>query len=112
MSPGMQMALTIITSVLASGGLWAFIQNAVIKHQENRSAVAEGVQCLLRYRIIAICKEQEDLGYCSEDDKTDLEHMYKAYANLGGNDVAHEYYDKVMALPHHAPTDNKTKKGN
>lgn len=99
MSPGEQIVITIITSVLASGGLWAFIQNIFLRRQESKSAIAVGVQCILRDRIIDLCKKYKDQGYCDADDKTNLEHMYKAYADLGGNDVAHAAYNVVINLP-------------
>lgn len=112
MSPGEQIVITIITSVLASGGLWAFIQNIFLRRQENKSALAVGVQCLLRDRIIDLSKKYIELGYCDSGDKTNLEHMYKAYANLGGNDVAHGYYDEVIDLPNHPPVNiDSNKKG-
>lgn len=99
MSPGEQMALTIISSVLASGGLWAFIQARLAR----KSAVAVALQCLLRDRILALEKEYRQQGYCDHEDKTNIEHMFKSYQELGGNDVAHAAYNNVMALPSYPP---------
>lgn len=99
MSPGEQMALTIITAVLTSGGLWAFIQSYFMKKAQNKSAVAIGLQCLLRDRLLQAEKEYTTKGYCESDDKTNMEHMFKAYEDLGGNDVAHAAYKRIIALP-------------
>lgn len=99
MSPGQQMMITIITSVLASSGLWAFIQNIIIKRQQSKSAIAIALQCLLRDRIMQAEKFYKKQGYCDPDDKTNLEHMYSAYKALGGNDVAHKAYDNIVNLP-------------
>lgn len=99
MTPGEQMALTIITAVLTSGGLWAFIQNYFNKKNQNKSAIAVGLQCLLRDRLLQAEKEYSAQGYCEADDKTNMQHMFKAYEDLGGNDVAHEAYNRIIKLP-------------
>lgn len=90
---------TVICSALASGGFWAFIQTMVVRRQDRKSNVAIALQCLLRDRIMQAEKEYKTLGYCDSDDKTNVEHMYKAYQALGGNDVAHKAYENIIALP-------------
>lgn len=97
------MALTIISSVLASGGLWAFIQARL----SRKSAIAVALQCLLRDRILSLEKMYKEQGYCDPDDKTNIEHMFKSYQELGGNDVAHVAYKNIMALPSYPPADEK-----
>lgn len=97
------MILTIISSVLASSGLWACIQNFFIKRNENKSAVAIALQCLLRDKIIQSERLYKSLGYCDSDEKTNIEHMFKAYENLGGNDVAHKAYLSILELPSEPP---------
>lgn len=99
MTPGQQMAVTIICSVLASGGLWAFVESYFIKRNENKSAIAIALQCLLRDRIMQAEKDYKKQGYCDSDDKTNIEHMFKAYQQLGGNDVAHKAYEFIINLP-------------
>lgn len=103
MTPGQQMIVTIITAVLASGGLWAVVQTAIVKHNESKSAIAIGVQCLLRDRIIQAERYYSEKGYCDPDDKTNIEHMFDAYQALGGNDVAHKAYEIIVNLPSYPP---------
>lgn len=61
--------------------------------------IRNGVQCLLRAEIIRCYKEHEDKHYCPIYTREALKRMYKAYHALGGNDVATDLYEKVLALP-------------
>jgi hypothetical protein len=47
---------------------------------------------------MTLCAEYEEAGWCDQTKKTNLQKMYDAYAALGGNDVAHSEYIKVMDL--------------
>lgn len=64
-----------------------------------RQNVARGTQCLLREAIIRSYEKYIELGYCPIYEKESLKKEYEAYHNLGGNDVATDLYDKVLALP-------------
>lgn len=99
MTPWMEMALTVITSVLASGGLWTFLQAKFITKKEKNSATTVALQCLLRNEILLAERRFTKQGYCDPDDKTNIEHMFNAYSALGGNDVAHKAYLNIMELP-------------
>lgn len=99
MTPWMEMAVTVITSVLASGGLWTFLQAKFITKKEKSSATNKALQCLLRNEILLAERRFMKQGYCDPDDKTNVEHMYEAYTALGGNDVAHAAYLRIMELP-------------
>ncbi len=64
-----------------------------------RQNVAKATQCLLREAIIRSYEKYIELGYCPIYEKESLKNEYSAYHNLGGNDVATDLYDKVLALP-------------
>lgn len=62
-------------------------------------AIADGVQCLLREKIIEKhAKYVEEKHYCPVYAKESLRKAYDAYHALGGNDVATSLYKEVMAL--------------
>jgi hypothetical protein len=66
---------------------------------DSQRNVASGIQAMLRDRIIQKCEYYIRKGFCSSDDKTVLEKMFKPYTALGGNDVAKKIYEHAMELP-------------
>ena len=66
---------------------------------DSQKAVANGIQSILRDRILQKSDYHIRQGYCSSDDKTVLEKMYKPYSALKGNDVAEKAYNHAMELP-------------
>lgn len=80
-------------------GVLAYIRGL----KKRDSAIAVGVQCLLRAEIIREHKEYMAKGYCPVYAKDALKQEYKAYHDLGGNDVATGLYNGILALPTEAP---------
>ena len=69
-------------------------------HKDQRTEQLEaGVQCLLRAEIIRSNEKYTDKGYCPLYAKEALTKAYSAYHALGGNDVATDLYNDIMALP-------------
>lgn len=93
-------ALNIISALILAFSTWLI--NKIRKDRQcdcdSQKAVADGIQAMLRDRIIQKCEYHIKLGYCSSDDKTVLEKMYKPYSVLGGNDVAKNAYIHAMSL--------------
>lgn len=75
--------------------LLAYITARLKRYKANEA----GTCCLLRNDILCAHDKWTRLGYCPEYAKSALEKTYKAYHDLGGNDVATELYHKVLALP-------------
>ena len=67
--------------------------------QEKSEAIAEGVQSLLRESIVTNFNRYQDRGFCPIYAKDSIKRVYKAYHNLGGNDVATELYQKLLKMP-------------
>ena len=102
MSPGEQMFTTIFVAFLGSGIINLLLnRHYVQKAQENskEEAIGNGIQCLLRDRIMHLCRAYQSAGFCSQEEKISLQKMYSSYSALGGNDVAHSEYIKVLDLP-------------
>ncbi|MBQ0125481.1 MAG: hypothetical protein KBS59_04050 [Clostridiales bacterium] len=66
-------------------------------------AIKAGIQCLLRAEIVRQYEKWTEREYCPVYAKEALSRAYKAYHNLGGNDVATELYHKIVALPTELP---------
>lgn len=76
------------------GALVTFASTLLIRMR----AIRAGLQCLLRAEIIRQYEKWVDRGHCPLYAKEALTRAYKAYHNLGGNDVATDLYHEVMAL--------------
>ena len=67
--------------------------------QERNTAIAEGVQSLLRESIVENYNKYTDRGYCPIYAKESIKKVYTEYHKLNGNDVATELYHKLLAMP-------------
>lgn len=70
------------------------------KEEEDNKALRDGVQALLRESIVSNYRRYHDRGdYCSVEEKESSKRAWEAYSRLGGNDVAHALYNKILAMP-------------
>lgn len=102
MTPGQQMFTTIFVAFLGSGIINLLLNRHYARKAQacsKEDAIGNGIQCLLRDRIMALCRTYQADGWCSQDEKVSLQKMYASYSALGGNDVAHSEYAKVLNLP-------------
>lgn len=98
---------TIITSLITFiGG----IMYARLKFEHKRYAcIQEGMQALLRDRLIYVFSVQQKAGYADAETREDISHMYHAYVSLGGNGVIPDIYKRFQALPLTPPEKTSSK---
>ena len=90
----------LFTGILAIlSWLVKLLRDQIRAEQAKNEAIAEGVQSLLRESIVSNYNRYSDRGYCPIYAKESMKKVYKAYHNLGGNDVATELYTKVLKMP-------------
>ena len=90
--------ISVILSAVASGVV-SGVAVWFLMRKKKDSAVADGVQCLLREKIIEKhAKYVEEKHYCPIYAKESIRKAYNAYHALGGNDVATALYKELMAL--------------
>ena len=90
----------LFTGILAIlSWLVKLLRDQIRTEQAKNEAIAEGVQSLLRESIVSNYNRYSDRGYCPIYAKESMKKVYKAYHNLGGNDVATELYTKVLKMP-------------
>lgn len=106
MQPWIQMALTVITSVLASGGLWSYIQyrqerkfREEDKEEQKDSTESKALKALLHDRIYQGCKEAIKDGNIDAEDYENLQYLYHPYKDLGGNGTCERLMTAVEQLP-------------
>ena len=90
----------LFTAVLAAlSWLFKLMRDQLKQEQAKNEAIAEGVQALLRESIVTSYNKHLDRGFCPIYAKESIKKVYKAYHNLGGNDVATSLYHKVLEMP-------------
>ena len=91
-----EMAITVICAVFASGGFWALLQ----KFTDKKDAKTKMILGLGHDRVTYLCKEFINQGYISADDYENLyDYLYKPYEMMGGNGSAKRLMDQVKQLP-------------
>ena len=93
----MEWLFTVVLGALS----WLFksLRDQLAEEREKNEAIAEGVQSLLRESIVTNFNRYQDRGFCPIYAKDSIKRVYKAYHNLGGNDVATELYQKLLKMP-------------
>lgn len=98
MEPWFQIVLTVVSSVLASSGLWAYIT----KRLEKKDVKTEMLIGLGHDRIMYLGMSYIERGYITSDEYENLyEYLYKPYEKMGGNGSAKRVMNEVNKLPIH-----------
>ncbi len=96
MEPWFQIVVTIFSSVLASSGLWAYLQ----KRSETRDVKTEMLVGLAHDRIMYLGMQYIEKGYITQDEYENLRrYLYEPYEKLGGNGSAKRIMQEVDKLP-------------
>ena len=96
-----QIIITIFSSVLASSGLWAYIQ----KKAERKDVKTQMLIGLAHDRIIFLGMSYIERGWITQDEYENLyEYLYKPYEAMGGNGSAKRIMTEVNKLPIHKYT--------
>lgn len=107
MNPWVQTIVTVVCSVFASSGLWAFI-STVINNKKKRDnsederikAIENMVRGLAHAKIVEIGKRYLEQGRITLDDLDEFnKYLYFPYSAMGGNGYAKKIADEVNKLP-------------
>lgn len=75
------------------------VMKAISDDKAKDKAVAQGVEALLRDRIIDCYNKYEKKGVCPIYAKENVKRLYAPYHELGGNDVATELVEQLLEMP-------------
>lgn len=91
-----QMIVTIVCSVLASSGLWAYIS----KKSDKMDAKTELLIGIAHDRIVFLGMSYVNRGYITQDEYENLyTYLYQPYRKNGGNGSAERVMREVDKLP-------------
>lgn len=108
MEDWLQTVITIICSVLASSGFWAFIQ----KKLEKKDIKTELLLGLGHDRIMDLSVKYIERGWITQEEYENLnDYLYKPYEKNGGNGSAKRIMQEVNKLPIHSMTYFKEEHG-
>ena len=90
-----QIIITVVCSVIASSGFWAFVQ----KRSDRKDANSKLLLGLAHERIISLGMRYINRGWISKDEYEDLhDYLYIPYKNKGGNGSAERVMNEVKKL--------------
>lgn len=96
MTEWLKMALTIVASVLASSGFWAYLQHK----SESKDVRSQMLVGLAHDRITHLGLNYIERGWITEDEYENLhDYLYVPYHKMGGNGSAERIMKEVANLP-------------
>ena len=96
MEPWIQMVITVVCSVIASSGFWAYI----MKKADSKDVKTEMLIGLGHDRIVYLGLTYIKRGNITADEYENLyEYLYKPYEKMGGNGSAKRIMKAVDKLP-------------
>lgn len=90
-----QIILTIITALLASSGLWAFLSSRL----ERNSAERELIVGIGHIEIVFFGMQFLERGWITRDEYDTMQELYKPYIKLGGNGSGTKIMKEIEKLP-------------
>ena len=90
-----QIILTIITSLLASSGLWAFLGSRL----ERNNAERELIVGIGHIELVFFGMQYIERGWITRDEYETLQELYKPYVKLGGNGSGTKIMNEIEHLP-------------
>lgn len=90
-----QVILTIITALLTSSGLWAFLGSRL----EKNSAERELIVGIAHIELVFFGMQYIERGWITRDEYETLQALYKPYIKLGGNGSGTRIMQEIEKLP-------------
>ena len=90
-----QIVITIITSALASTGLWTFLGNKV----ERSTAERELLIGIGHIELVFYGLQYIERGWLTKDEYETMQDLYKPYVKLGGNGSGTKIMKEIEKLP-------------
>lgn len=98
MDTASQIIISVVASVGASSGFWAWFG----KKSDKKSATTQLLLGLAHDRIIFLGMTHINKGWITKDEYDDfVKYLYVPYARFGGNGLAEKIMNEVSQLPFH-----------
>lgn len=87
----------LVAAILA--GAWAWMLRKLKHYKQEQDALRTGVVAMLHDRLYSHCMYYIEKGYADTEDRDNVEQLYKAYHQLGGNGTGTDLYNRFRELP-------------
>ena len=91
----LQVILTIVTTLLASSGLWAFLGSRL----ERNNAERELIVGIGHIELVFFGMQYIERGWITRDEYDTMQELYKPYVKLGGNGSGTKIMKELEKLP-------------
>ena len=90
-----QFVLTLVTALLASSGLWAFLGNRL----ERNNAERELIVGIGHIELVFFGMQYIERGWITRDEYETMQGLYEPYIKLGGNGSGTKIMKELEKLP-------------
>ena len=90
-----QIILTIVTALLASSGLWAFLGKKLERNNSEREVLV-GIGHI---ELVFFGMQYIERGWITRDEYETMQALYKPYVKLGGNGSGTRIMQELEKLP-------------
>lgn len=90
-----QIILTIVTALLASSGLWAFLGKKLERNNSERELLV-GIGHI---ELVFFGMQYIERGWISRDEYETMQDLYEPYVKLGGNGSGSKIMKELEKLP-------------
>lgn len=90
-----QLILTIVTSILASSGLWAFLGTRL----ERNSAERELIIGIAHIELVFFGMQYIERGWITREEYETMQDLHRPYVKLGGNGSGKKIMSELEKLP-------------
>lgn len=95
----LSIVITLITAVLASSGLWTFLQS----RSTSQNAMRKLILSLAYDKLATVGMHHIERGWITKDEYEEfVRELYLPYRDCGGNGVGEQIMSRVAALPFRA----------
>lgn len=91
--------VSIVVAVFASTGFWAFLNSVLLRKNDKKTASDKVLLSLSHDKLFYLCTTYIRKGYMSSDEYENLEYLFKAYVELGGNGLIKKLHEQAFKLP-------------
>lgn len=91
--------VTVVVTVFASNGFWGIVQHKVVRKDDKRDAIEDGLLAVLHDRLYQACRYNIKRNHISIEELDNLKYLYTSYNRLGGNGTGTELYERCKKLP-------------
>lgn len=79
--------------------LITWLWRMLLKRKKENELIREGMMALLHDRIYQACTFFLNRGFCTLEDRSNLEYLFEPYKALGGNGTGESLYQRCLSLP-------------